>query len=360
MKDNNITVPFRTDGNAEIGMGHIMRCLALAQGMEKTGSRATFIVRDYDSRVIDIIRRYGYSIETIPVDSSWNEDLKLTLEYSDRCRSTLLITDLGNAVNMAKPDGYRQYLRGLRDSGKYLVALDDLGKVSLPADIVINPHCGVKEADYNNRNDTRFLLGSDYFIFRPEFIAAARVKREIKSGARNVLVAVGGSDPRDITGRVVVSLVKSNKTHGLNLRIVIGMDGTESKRKKLEAILKNYPGRYELIQGSDDMARLMLWSDLTVTGGGLTKYEVAATGTPCIIIPQYDYLLGPAEEFEKTGAALNLGSVDIITDETIAGMVASLLSDVSRRTGMSRRGRELVDGRGIERILAEIPDEVRS
>ncbi len=360
MKNSRVTVAIRADGSTEIGMGHIMRCLALAQGMEKTGVRPVFIVRDYDRRISELIRRHGYSVETIPADCNWTEDLRLTLEYSDRCQSRLIITDLGNAGNMAQPDEYRQHLQGLKGRGKFLVVIDDLVKMSLPADVIINPHYGVSKTDYDTGDNTRLLLGPAYFIFRPEFIAAARVNREIKAEARNVLIALSGSDPIDIVGGVVGALVKSEKTRGLYLRIVLGMGYTESKKRKLEATLKDYPGQYELIQDSDNMAELMLWSDLTITGGGLTKYEVSVTGTPGIIIPQYDYLVELTAEFARTGAALDLGLVDTISDEAIAGAVTGLLGNSTRRAEMSRRGRELVDGRGIERILAEIPDEVWS
>ena len=347
----------RVDGSAEIGMGHIMRCLALARGIEKAGKRADFLVRDYDRKVSEIIRHNGYNVKTIPADCSWNDDLNLTLGYSDRCRSKIIITDLGNAGNMAQPDEYRHYLQGLKNSGKYLVAIDDLVKMSLPADIIINPHYGVEKEDYGTGESSRLLLGPAYFIFRQEFIDAARENREIKDKARNLLIAIGGTDPLDVVGRVVRAVVQSSETRGLNLRIVLGMDCAASKKQEMEAALKDYAGQYELLPGSDNMAELMLWSDVTVTGGGLTKYEVAVTGTPGVVIPQYDYLIKLNEEFDRTGAVLSLGFIDIITDEAIVGAIAGLLGDAVRRREMSRKGRELVDGRGIERIIAEIPEE---
>jgi UDP-2,4-diacetamido-2,4,6-trideoxy-beta-L-altropyranose hydrolase len=200
MENNRAAVAFRTDGSAEIGMGHIMRCLALAQGMEKNGARAAFIFRNYNRKVEEVVRRYGFAVKTIPTDCSWSEDLRLTLEYSDRSNSKLMITDLGNAGNMARPDEYSRYLQGLKGGGKYLIAIDDLVKTGLPADIIINPHYGIEKGRYYNGSNARLLLGPAYFIFRPEFVAAARLHWEIRAEARNVLVAMSGSevgkDPR--------------------------------------------------------------------------------------------------------------------------------------------------------------------
>jgi UDP-2,4-diacetamido-2,4,6-trideoxy-beta-L-altropyranose hydrolase len=358
---DNMKIPLiRADGNTDIGMGHIMRCLALAQRLEKTGIRPVFIVRDYDRKISELVRRYGYDTETIPADGGWNEELRLTSEYAGQYNTGLVITDIGHVGALADKNGYAAYLKGLRDAGKFLVTIDDIIDISFPSNIVINPHYGAENRGYATSAGTRFLLGPAYFIFRSEFIAAAGRGRETKEKASNVLVAIGGSDPLDLTGKVVRALVKSKTTRGLYLHIAPGMVIAESKKLELEKLLKDYPGEYDIIESSDDMAKLMLVSDIIITGGGLTKYEAAVTGTPCVIIPQYDYLVKLAEDFEKTGAALNLGSGGKISDEDITGAVAGLLGDAARRREMSRRGKELVDGRGIDRIIAEIPEEVRS
>ncbi len=354
------TPVIRTDGSTQIGMGHIMRCLALAQGLEKTSVRPVFIIRDYDQSISELIRRHGFGVEMLPGGCSWTDDLRLVMEYADRFSARLIITDLGHAGALVKQEEYYKYLLGLKDAGKFLVTIDDIIKMSFPSHIVINPHYGADKFGYNKSGGTRYLLGPAYFIFRPEFIAAAGANREIKKDAKNVLVVMGGSDPLDFTEKVAKALVKSGRTRGLNLRIVTGMDSAVEKTLKLEAILKDYTGTYELIPGSDNMAELMVWSDITITGAGLTKYEAAVTGTPCIIIPQYDYLVELAKQYEKTGAVLNLGSGDKITEEAIGGAAARLLDDAALRSEMSRKGRELVDGRGIERILSEIPEEVWS
>ena len=354
------TLAIRADANARIGLGHIMRCLALAQGLAKRNVKPIFITREDDFKIIKLIKRYGFDVATIPGDCNWAEDLRLTLNIADRHGAKIIVSDIAHAGTLTHQGEYGAYLRGIKDKSKFLVTIDDLNEMSFPSDIVINPNCGAEKRNYDSGGGARFLLGPAYLIFRPEFIAAAGVKREIKQKATNVLVSMSGSDPLDLTGKVASSLANSGKTRNLNLRLVLGMDYTGHRKQNLIKTLKNYTGNYELVQGSDKMADLMLWSDLVITGAGLTKYEAAVTGTPGIIIPQYDYLVELAEEFAGKGVALNLGLGDKLEDEAIAGAVARLLGDATLRAEMSRKGRELVDGRGIERIISEIPQEVFS
>ena len=72
---------FRVDGSPHLGMGHIMRCLAFAQGLEKIGIDSIFVIRDYDQKIDKIIRRYGYEVEVMPHDSTFTKDATLTLEF---------------------------------------------------------------------------------------------------------------------------------------------------------------------------------------------------------------------------------------------------------------------------------------
>ena len=106
------------------------------------------------------------------------------------------------------------------------------------------------------------------------------------------------------------------------------------------------------------MAELMLRSDLAITSGGLTKYETAVTGTPSIIISHFDREAAAAKEFEKGGTTLHLGLVSEVDEEDIVRAIERLLEDYALRVDMSQKGRNLVDGKGVERITAEIPRSV--
>ena len=350
---------FRVDGSHHLGLGHIMRCLAFAQGLGKVGLESIFIVKDYEQRVTQLIQHHGYDVETIPRDSSFTEDASLTSEFASRYGVSLIVTDLSHDENIANLEEYNRYFQALKAAHKFMITIDDFTKTDFPHDIQIIPYCGAENMSHESRENSKLLLGPDYVIFRQEFIEVAKVHREIRKDAQNILVTMGGSDLLNLTIKVAKALTRLNVT-SLKLQIIIGPGFETLVKSQVEKVLEGYRGNYELLMGSDNMADLMLWADLAITGGGLTKYETAVTGTPTIIISQIVREAERNREFEKEGTALHLGLGSEVEEQDIVEAVEKLLGDYALRVEMAERGRNLVDGKGIERIISEIPNWVLS
>jgi len=331
-----------------------MRCLAFAQGLARKRAESIFVIRDYEPRVAGLIRDYGYNVEIIPGDSSFARDAFLTTEFVSKYSAELVITDLSHTDNLASLDKYSRYFPALSAAQIFMINIDDLIRINFPYDIQIIPYYGAENINSRPHDSTKLLLGPAYFIFRQEFIEAAGVSRQIKEDAQNILVTMGGSDPLNLTMKIAKALLRLDKT-SLNIRIVIGAGFAASARQELEKILKNYKGNCEFLMGSNNMAQLMLWSDLAVTGGGLTKYETAVTGTPNIIISHFDQEAARTREFEGGGSTLHLGLISEINEHDMVESIERLLKDHALRTEMSQRGRNMVDGKGMERIISEIP-----
>ena len=119
-------------------------------------------------------------------------------------------------------------------------------------------------------------------------------------------------------------------------------------------------GTYGLFQRSDNMVELMLWTDLTITGGGLTKYETTITGTPCIIVSQITHQTDWYKEFAEEGATLNLGFANEGNEADIFEELEELLRDDVFRVKMSKRGKKLVGERGIKQAILKMPSVVCS
>ena len=350
---------FRVDGSHHLGIGHVIRCLAFAQGLEKVGATPVFVMRDYEHWVTELIRHYGYGLETIPHDISFVEDASLTSKFASLHDVSLIINDLSHIANIANSEEFGRYFQALKPAGKFMITIDDFAKTDFPHDIQVIPYYGAENMNYEYHEKTKLLLGPTYFIFRQEFIEAAKSWREIRKEARNILITMGGSDRLNLTAKVAKALNIVNAT-SQTLRIIIGPGFTTAVKQEVETVLKYYRGDYELITRSDNTADLMLWSDLAITGGGLTKYETAVSGTPSIIISHFEEEAKRTEQFERGGSTLHLGLVSNISEIDIAESVERLIKDNFLRSEMSERGRNIVDGRGIERIIAEIPNWVLS
>ncbi|MFQ5787999.1 MAG: hypothetical protein ACE5H1_08455, partial [Thermodesulfobacteriota bacterium] len=251
-------------------------------------------------------------------------------------------------------DEYNRYLENLLSGNNYVIAIDDFARVDLPFDIRVIPYYGAERAGYKASLKTKLLLGPAYFIFQPEFTKAACIERKIKKESQNILITMGGSDPFDLTVKVVSAITRVPFLN-IHLRVVIGPGFKNVVKQAIEKNLRNFLGEYEIVEGNGSMVELMHWSDLALIAGGLTKYEAAVTGTPCISISPFKRELKMAEMFEMGGSLLHLGIKDQVSLGKISEAVKKVLGDFTLRETMSKKGKRLVDGKGIEKIIAEIP-----
>lgn len=345
----------RADGSKRLGLGHIMRCLALAKELKKADVTPIFVIRNYDRAVKRKIEQSQCITKMIPASSSIKEDLLRTSKAVNQHNANIIITDLCNTDMLSKIDDYKNYLKGLKNLGRILVTIDDLNSFDFPSDIMINPSIFAEKLRYKTKDSKcKYLLGPKYFIFRSEFIKPRKRARLIRKHANRVLVSMGGSDLQNLTIKVVRAL---SKIENLNVKIVAGpaYDNIPDL-KHIVSELKNY----EIIVSPENMAELMLWSDVAVIAGGLTKYELAVTGTPGIAIAQAEHQIKLCRDFEKMGVIKYLGFGRKVKESLITNNVKKLLSDTDKRKAMSEKCKKSVDGKGAERVVKEIKEKFLS
>lgn len=347
----------RADGSAQLGLGHIMRCIGLAQGLETTGINSLFVIRNDSPAIKGLIERHGFPVQSMPHDFKFEQDLEVTANLSRQKDVRLVVTDLSTDGFLRSGGECKAYLQELKKDASFLITVDDLNVLDFPSDIVINPNYGAEKLNYDRGSYVKYLLGPAYFIFRREFIEASKIERKISRQAKNILVTLGGSDTVDLTCKVLKALSRL-EISGLNLCILPGVVDSSSREQLLTDVLKGFKGTFRFFPMEYNMAELMLWADLAITGGGLTKYETAVTGTPSIIITRIKHQKEVTSLFAREGSTLFLDTGNDMVQEEIAIVVDRVIKDRELRADMSLRGRKLVDGRGIERIIAEIPREI--
>ncbi len=337
-----LQVVFRTTGGAESGLGHVSRCLALAQALRGLGVESLFLL-DGDRAVRDrvaVARFRGAGIRP-------EHDLADTIRECRTIRPGTVIVD-SYAVGTA-------YLGGLAETSP-LVAIDDLADRELPVDLVVNGSAGAKRLVYRGAPHTRYLLGPSYVLLRPEF--AEPPARVAAAGARRVLITLGGTDPDGLAARLVRWTAKALGAVGQDVVVGPYFRGSDA----LEEEARAGRGSVVLHQDPADMRRLMLAADLAICGGGQTTYELAATGTPAIAIRLADNQRLNLTALAEAGVLMEGGAAeDADLESAVADAVSGLAADPGRREEMSRRGRALVDGGGAARVaravlkLVEVP-----
>jgi UDP-2,4-diacetamido-2,4,6-trideoxy-beta-L-altropyranose hydrolase len=341
---------FRVDGSQRLGTGHVVRCLTLAATLSERGIGSVFVMADGAPEIARYVAEQGYPVSPLPADSSAETDAALTLAAAAESGAQLIITDLSNSRWLARRVEYRRLFSGLSDGGRYLAAFDDPSTTDFTCDLKIIPYLDVTPDLAANRQAAKLLAGPEYFVMRGEFSQPPVGGRVVRDPADNVLVTMGGSDPKSLTAKVLRALLPLE----LELSVVTGVAFNAALLAEIRELLG---GRGELIHQAWNMAALMRRADLVVSAGGLTKYEAAATGTPLVLLSQNEFEAGMSEAFARHGMAHNLGLGSEVEVTAIATAVRDLLGDAPRRREMSARGSGLIDGRGAERVIEVILSE---
>jgi UDP-2,4-diacetamido-2,4,6-trideoxy-beta-L-altropyranose hydrolase len=333
----------RADANVAMGTGHVMRCLALAQAWQDAGGRAVFAMVQAIPTVEERLRRENVGVVRI----------KAALGSGDDAHETIALAR-GKHASWVVVDGYgfgADYQAALKGAGLKVLFIDDNGHAGhYSADLVLNQNAHASEAFYPSRDaSTRLLLGPRFAMLRREFAEWRGWKREIPAVARRFLVTMGGSDPDNVTERVVQAILGEP---GLNAIVVVG--GSNPHLPKLRALVAGAQRDVQLVENITNMPELMANSDVAISGAGTTSLEMCFMGLPALLIVLADNQRPAAEELHRRGAVINLVEGAEASLDVLAEQLASLHVSSERRMAMSETGRMLVDGLGAERVAAEL------
>jgi UDP-2,4-diacetamido-2,4,6-trideoxy-beta-L-altropyranose hydrolase len=188
---------FRADGNGFIGLGHVVRLLALADRLRGLAP-GVFLVRTPSAAIAQLLADAGWAIQALPVPASSATEASW-LAHSFLQPSDVLILD-----------GYeftQDYQQSLRQSGCGLVYIDDLCAWPVVADVLINHSPGIIPAHYKAPPTARLLLGPAFALLRRPFLEAATLPAQNMEALTSALVCFGGADPLGLTHRTLAALL---------------------------------------------------------------------------------------------------------------------------------------------------------
>ncbi len=330
----------RADASTRMGTGHVMRCLALAQAWRDGGGRAVFIVAPEATTLAARLKSEDIQTVHLTVQPGSDTDAAQTADTARHLQASWVVVD-----------GYHfsaDYHRRLKDAGLQLLVIDDDGHArQYCADIVLNQNPHAHEALYGNRaRDTRLLLGPRYALLRREFGPWRGWQRAIPQVARKILVTLGGSDPDNVTGKVIQALQQVT-IDGLEAIVVLG--GSNPHQKQFPSALQEAHHHIRWASHVTNMPQLMAWADMAVSSAGCTAWELAYMGLPACVVTLAANQHPIADWLETAGLAHALGWHHHLSAADVAHAVTVLGASAQRRGEIARRGRELVDGEGSDR-----------
>ena len=334
----------RTDGGPNIGGGHVMRCLALAQAWSESGGRVAVCAAMLSPSLRQRLAREAFDVVEVAGDAGAAADAEATLAVAARLDAPVVVVD-----------GYHlsvDYRRRLRQAGVKVASLDDNGEIGRYVDdLVINPNRHAASALYHDRADyTCLLLGTEYALLRREFRHWRGPPRSFPAVPRRVLITLGAADPSNVTTGVVACLAPV-LAPGTEAMVIVG--GSNPHAEAVAAQAGRLPACRVIRDAGEDLPGQMAAADLAVCGGGSTMWELAFMGVPFISVIIADNQRAAARAMAVDGYPTVDGEM---VGRDLPPLLAALAADAGRRRELSRIGQRLVDGKGVERVSAALRD----
>ena len=335
-----MNIVFRVDSSSQMGVGHLMRCLTLADELKKQNHNATFICRELKGNLIKLIE---HRVLILPVDKDFqSDDLYLSwLGATQEQDAKQTIQVIHDNADLLIVDSYaldEVWHKQLKPHAKKIMVIDDLADREFDCDVLLNQNLASKQGDYQGKvpSDCELLLGCEYALLRPEFAAfrkRALEKRKKTQEIKNILISMGGSDKKNITYNVLQQL-----NDGFNIVVVLS-----SASLHREMIMDYVKGKnIEVIINADNMAELMLDADLAIGAGGSTSWERCCLGLPTLLFVTAENQKVIAENLERLGAVMIVRS---LKDD-----LQMIVSNFDLWRTMSEKSQAICDGFGVKRI----------
>ncbi|HIQ22141.1 MAG TPA: UDP-2,4-diacetamido-2,4,6-trideoxy-beta-L-altropyranose hydrolase [Planctomycetes bacterium] len=340
------TLVIRADGGRQTGLGHLMRCLALAQAWRQAGGPVVFLSHCPVAGLGERIAAAGCRLVPIrrphPDPDDWRQTEQALVDA---------LAQTASQPMWLAVDGYHfdpRYLENAAGTDARLLEIDDLGWGTAPADLVLNQNLGPETVAGRSAGASPALLGPRYALLRPEFASWTKRRPSVPPVARRLLVTLGGADPGNAASLVLQALAHV-AVADLQVEVLLGPANPHAQAIQRQA---RRTGRaVSVIPPSDDMARRMARVELAVTAAGTTCWELACLGVPAVVLETADNQRPVASLLETAGAAVCVGPASEISPRELGEAIEALCHAPSRRRALSTAAQQLVDGCGAQRVV---------
>ena len=329
----------RADANEQIGTGHIMRCLSIAEALVSHGESVEFVTADDKGK--QMIEQNGFPAECL--GTNWVEmdnEIVVFTELIKKEKPLILIVDSYYVT--------KQYFEALSAYTR-IIYIDDMNIQTWDVDYLINYNVYADTFDYSDyeSTNTKLLMGLAFAPLRSEFRNIP--KHVIKDEVTDVLVSAGGADPERVTERILNELCPL--WPDVVFHFVIGALNPRIK-EITETRMKN--AVYHV--NERNMSDLMQRCDVAIAAAGTTIYELCACGIPTVTYVLANNQIEAAEQFHNKSIMFNAGDCRKNTEfnNNINTWFNILLKDKNKRIEFSETMQNMVDGKGADRISSFI------
>lgn len=323
-------IVLRVDGGPEIGYGHLVRSSALAEELLTAGHTVT--VATTTPEPASTIFPEASNIVELPI----RDDPEPFVDWLETAAPDAVFIDVYPADTV--------YQQAVRDHVRLAVLQDDT-RHTVCADVFINANLYAADLDHKYLGQLpETCLGPKYVLLRREIREKAAENPPWREQPKQAIITMGGSDIGGLTPMVVRAF------DGCELRVdaIVGPGCSEELERNVRRVAADSAADIRVSRNPDNFVHLMSQADFAVSTASTTIYELLALGTPIVSIPVVD-------NQEKNAAALQTRDTATVvqrdaSEETFRSAIREYITDAELRRKRQVQGRELVDGKGVERI----------
>lgn len=323
-----LKVLFKTKGGHCEGMGDVTSSLVIGEEFKRAGNDIYFLINN-NKNVVDLISKNRLNFSVV----------KEIEEIESFLRNHFFDIVILNQLNTPEPEAML-----FKNSSKRLVSIEDTGQGAQLADIRFNVLYPIDNA----------ITDFKFIPLAPMFQKRHNMNKVIRERVESILVTQGGSDTYGFTPKILNALRGVSDSTKIN--VVLGPNF--SHYSKLETVLNSSLRDFDIVKDNDELSGLMMGSDLAISAGGNTLFELACIGVPTIIVCGEKFEIETAERLQKEGFAINLGFGQYVKEKDITSSVNKLIDDFSLRKSMSLKGKTLIDGQGTRRMVKKIIESI--
>ncbi len=318
----------RTEASSAIGMGHFMRCFAIAEAAQAKGIEVTFLLNEIGETIA--ARLHSIGAKGLAIDGGLGSVADfMAFPALGMSRRDWLVIDSYQATE--------DYIRAQNRAARVAVVDDLCALEAYDCDLIINAAMAASDMPYGRKSGAKLLLGADYALIREEFHPH---RRPAEPGSF-VSIMFGGSDPTALTEACAKILHEALPAS--RIRLIAGPANRHTE--SLTAFAQKLE-RVEVFVSPESVAQVLSGSDLVITAAGGSVGEVAAMGLPGLVLVVYD----------NQAAALKACPYPVIDARTglpadLGDRVKALMDDPARRADIAIKAHSIVDGKGPQRIV---------
>lgn len=352
-------ITIRVDSSIQIGTGHLMRTLALANRLREEKASVSFICRDLEGNLSHLVESQKFGLHRLPKPKHPNTGgwLEVTLDQELQETKAVLSKE-GEPIDWLIVDHYaldQEWEKALRPMVKRIMVIDDLANRPHDCNLLLdqNLHAGgEKRYEKLVPPECETLLGPTYALLREEFKKAHQTARTRDGTIRRVFIFFGGVDPSHETEKALRALALL-KLADIEVDLIVGKENPA--RENIQKLCADLP-RYHFHSQVANISEFMINADLALGAAGTTTWERLSVGLPSVVISIAKNQEKSAECAAKAGAHVYLGKGPEITDSHLAEQIEILLKDKEMMKKISKKAFKLVDGIGVERVVRKMEE----